>query len=758
MIKISSITKKFDNNLILNDINLTIMQNSLSIILGESGSGKTTLLNIISNQLKPDSGEVIYEKDDINITYNAVDDMNINILNVLDNIRLVCNDINKINSVLKELGISELKKKKVSKLSKGEQARVSIARAICSSSQVLLFDEPTGNLDFDTAKKVFNLLKEESKVRCIVVATHDKDNAFEFASNLYEINNAQLSILKESDSIASQSSQREKYIVPKFLLFKYTLKKIFSKKILLIFNSLLLICCFFTLSLANTIYNIDFKETIKNSMTQEPLDLFYSRSTNNLKDEVDSFSLTCSSNSNDYNAVFYEDISTKINFKKSIYDYEITQNDTQNDKYYPAIVPLSLIDTIKDENNSNLIKGSVLPLTYASDVAQTKCHFVVVDFIDLGGSKSDNLPIIVPKKSYFDMIELNGIKTEFNSAYYTTQYNKIVKEENSNKDNLVDYLARTYYGQLISFESYSSVVKKYTEMGNSTGFYYVGNIPSANNEIMILSPVDYAKLTGDISAAIDGMPKSITAAEQEFYNKYRDGFESSYIDENGKRVTRNVKIVGAVGYMENGVDIPLNSSDYILGESSFCSSLMDKIKNDNLNIYSNNETYLSKEDIINNFSSFYDGKIKVDNDSYSNIEITKDSGGFVKWMINISILVFIICMISSIIYILNIQKTVKKDLVVMKLNGSTHKDEKRIFLYETFILLFPIILAIPICILLVRICTLAQFSYLSTNVVIVHFGLSYLTILLPIIIYFLIIYIPIYKSKNLKMLDVLKNE
>ncbi len=106
--------------------------------------------------------------------------------NVYENIELVLNlqgekDIkDKISNVLEKVGLAGYEKRKINELSGGQQQRVAIARAIIKDTTYILADEPTGNLDSATSEDIFNLLKELSKEKLIIVVTHDRENAEQY--------------------------------------------------------------------------------------------------------------------------------------------------------------------------------------------------------------------------------------------------------------------------------------------------------------------------------------------------------------------------------------------------------------------------------------------------------------------------------------------------------------------------------------------------------------------------------------------------
>ena len=172
-------------------------------IIGKSGAGKSTLLSLLAGLDEPDSGKILFNGENIkeagytnhrknNISLVFQNYNLINYLSPLENIRLVNSQAQQ--DILLELGLSEHQvKRNVMKLSGGQQQRVAIARALVSSAPVILADEPTGNLDENTASEIIEILKKLAKERnkCVIVVTHSKEVA-RAADIVFELKNKKL--------------------------------------------------------------------------------------------------------------------------------------------------------------------------------------------------------------------------------------------------------------------------------------------------------------------------------------------------------------------------------------------------------------------------------------------------------------------------------------------------------------------------------------------------------------------------------------
>ena len=201
-LQLKNIQKKYidasKNIQVLNGVNLSLSKNNIVSLIGPSGSGKSTLLHILGLLETVDQGEyffndinlidlkddqkTIYRRKNISIVYqfnNLIFD-----LKAIDNVilPLLINNLDKnesfkkAESLLSKLGLKERLNHYPHELSGGEQQRVAIARALINEPELILADEPTGNLDNKTANEVFEiLLSLKSKERLIVFATHNRE-------------------------------------------------------------------------------------------------------------------------------------------------------------------------------------------------------------------------------------------------------------------------------------------------------------------------------------------------------------------------------------------------------------------------------------------------------------------------------------------------------------------------------------------------------------------------------------------------------
>ena len=200
LIQLSNINKTFETLKkvkVLKKISYNFKKGKIYSIIGPSGSGKSTLLNLLSLIDRPSSGSITIENKQINFNDSKKNDIlranKIGIIyqqdnllpdfTALENIYLASlaagnnKDISLIKSknLLKEVGLLNRSDHYSSQLSGGEKQRIAIARALINNPQIILADEPTGSLDVDSAKVVFDLLKKQiNSNRIIIFATHNR--------------------------------------------------------------------------------------------------------------------------------------------------------------------------------------------------------------------------------------------------------------------------------------------------------------------------------------------------------------------------------------------------------------------------------------------------------------------------------------------------------------------------------------------------------------------------------------------------------
>ncbi len=207
IISANNLSFSYNGETVLENVNLTINENDFVWIVGPNGGGKTTLLKLMLGLLKPKTGSIKIFGDSPQKARRYIGYMSQHILldsqfpvSVLDvvlmgrlgNGRSVgpfrSADKEIANEVLQQVGLLEYRQKQFSQLSGGQQRRLLIARALVSRPKILLLDEPTANLDADSEKDLFELLKKLNKELTIILVSHDPAFVSDFVKRVVCVN------------------------------------------------------------------------------------------------------------------------------------------------------------------------------------------------------------------------------------------------------------------------------------------------------------------------------------------------------------------------------------------------------------------------------------------------------------------------------------------------------------------------------------------------------------------------------------------
>ena len=218
IIEVNNLTKSFDNNIILKNVNFHLLEGESLAIIGASGCGKSVLLKNIIGLLKPDKGSIkINSEEIINVSRSKRENILLKLgitfqhgalfdsLRVWENIIFKIQNQEKLSkikgqelalSIIKRLGLSpKILNLFPSEISGGMQKRVAIARAICGNPKILLFDEPTSGLDPVTASLIDDLIKTAVKIvgATAITITHDMASVSRIADKVILIDNQTIS-------------------------------------------------------------------------------------------------------------------------------------------------------------------------------------------------------------------------------------------------------------------------------------------------------------------------------------------------------------------------------------------------------------------------------------------------------------------------------------------------------------------------------------------------------------------------------------
>ena len=303
MIKLRNISKKYISKSgeeveALRDINLEIDNGGMVFILGKSGSGKSTLLNLLGGLDKATTGDILIDGESMSdFKQNDYDNFRneyvgfvfqefnlLNDFNVRDNILLALqlskdgNAEEKVKHAIEQVGLTtDYLSRRIDELSGGEKQRIAIARAIVKNSQMILADEPTGNLDSKTGESIWEILKNLSKEKLVVVVSHDRESAEKYADRILEISDGSIT----SDSGAQFSVKRNARLPQKRRLsgkvcLKMGMNNLLQRKIRAISVILLSIFSILALLLTEICLTYSAEKTIAEFILKNDVEYFWS--------------------------------------------------------------------------------------------------------------------------------------------------------------------------------------------------------------------------------------------------------------------------------------------------------------------------------------------------------------------------------------------------------------------------------------------------------------------------------------------------
>ena len=222
-LQLVDLAKKYRDVKALKSVSLELQGNKIIVLLGVNGAGKTTLMRLIAGLERPDSGNLLFNNQ--NIDDNALRQVSTLVfqktamftMNVYDNlafglkIRKVPKEEipKKVCDALDAVRLSGFEKRRAKKLSGGEQQRIALARAFLLDSHVLLLDEPTANLDPNSAAIIEKaIISQKSSQRIIVMATHNLNQARRMADEIVHIHNGEVvEVAKSEDFFENPKSE-----------------------------------------------------------------------------------------------------------------------------------------------------------------------------------------------------------------------------------------------------------------------------------------------------------------------------------------------------------------------------------------------------------------------------------------------------------------------------------------------------------------------------------------------------------------------
>lgn len=537
MIYIKNISKKYNNRKVLDNISLNIREGEATFIVGSSGVGKSTLLNILGGLEKADTGEVIYNCENIandlcNYRANAVgfifQDFNlISGLSIKENVELAmlyakCKIENdKVDSTIKEFGI--LDSSQVSEtLSGGEKQRSAVARSVCKQSKIIIADEPTGNLDSENAIKVMEYISNIKKDKYVIIVSHDLELAQKYADRIITLKDGK--IVDDTNPVNEVNNEinNERVVHKKskcniksiWMLGKNSVKKRFSR---IMSIALVLALAISALSIViqfdNTGESIS-KNVNTNYLENDLINVFYEQTPNTGYKEMP------------FTSEIIEDINKKYEPAETVQVYL----DLDGQGFFSkgsiiadaVIKQININDFFKERVMSNDIKGRFPKknneIILAKDVAEKlfgdkECLNEKLYLNDGNGQQIE-----------CTIVGVNCTTNPFDSVYSFISAEQVKKLLALNVDTLMYERMEVdkYYSEVMEVKT-SGIYGQMSEMlGNEKLLY--GNLPKDNHEILISSLLlEYA-----VGGLLDGMEVNEETLDELFSGKYAINFNGLF--------------------------------------------------------------------------------------------------------------------------------------------------------------------------------------------------------------------------------------
>ena len=524
-------SKKAKDTIALKNISIKFPEKGLVFILGKSGSGKSTLLNVIGGLDKYDDGEVIIngkstkefkEKDfdafrntymgfifqEYNLLENYSIEQNIKLPLELQHIKPTDEDVKK---ALKQVDLEDISKRKTNELSGGQKQRVAIARALIKNPEIILADEPTGNLDSETNEQIWNILKKLSKDKLVIVVSHDNESAHKYADRIINIQDG--NIISDNNKIEITNTQKFKLLqakLPFFYSFKMGLGSLGHKKVKLLFSSILIIFSLICFGIMLSAYSSDVTtKTLELFKENGETDVFISKYKTDINYIEMSKEQMKDMQNNDETIEKYSPIDIDENFENEVKN----KTGAKWNKVYEIDSPMGSTQMVYPESIQNL--DNVPIYYYVGNFGLAKLTFIETDDISLKNDVIGKIPekddeIMIPSYLADNIIYRGCLAKDTDDAtiegkkYLPQNYNELI---NSGKYINISNIA---YLKIVGILDFSEQLSEFSEMKTIKSSDYFSQGTSENDK-------KYQKLFGEISSN-----QSFLYVNSSFINKIKN--------------------------------------------------------------------------------------------------------------------------------------------------------------------------------------------------------------------------------------------
>lgn len=771
MIELRQIVKEYkseDNSTVkaLQGVDIVFPDKGLVVIAGSSGCGKTTLLNIIGGLDKPDSGQLFFdgiradEKDEdwwdsfraTTVSYIYQDFNLFENLTVEDNLKLPLelknvDDTNKksiIDNILGELGIKDIEDKKAGKLSGGQKQRVAIGRALVNDSKIVLADEPTGNLDEENSRNVFELLKKVARDRLVVVVTHDTGIAKEYADLFFNIQYGKIKSVEkmnpdmDTNKVESKDSKECKSAeklhrgaLPLNNCLGFALEAIKKRKVRCIVSVLIFsITMMITLVIVNAVFRRDSISIVnnidKNNEVIIPL----------MMDIPENYSKLTGEENINRGEEFYKVISDSIDKSQIIklgYNMDITcDNDedvsalamyvtADNDKYmqYTGDFPDNENEVMLSENVAKECFGTLDVI--GKNISVGEGEFVITGvLLELCNTKIDEI--------YSNDDDEYGLYNKliiFNDSYLVSRSLCIPLFGLIGKNNLF----------------YQATVENKIDVAGDDLKLVAGRLPSKDNEIVISDD----RITDGILSEDEAI-----GYKQSLYDLSDSKYECSYWN--------HINLYDYVGEEVEIVGIASGTSDVYVTKNLY-ENIFEKYEA----FYAKKYGMLyDKKTAYKDFDKLLDQDVKINDSMYSSVfDLIDGIKDFKIYLIGTMIVLFVLTLLQMIsLYSYSISDN-KKTIGILRTLGIDKSGVYKIYVVECVMIsvISIIISSVLNCVIISslngfiddELICISNYHFLNARITIMAIVTS-----VYILLSFLSVYIPLKKFSKKKIMDLVK--